>query len=97
MHFKGDVDATGKWVWESEEIAAFYFLQEGACILSKFDVGKDGISILELGAGSSGIASIALAKAIIHTTNGYKIHLKLTDGEETNIPFLSTNLQVNLG
>lgn len=30
MHFKGDVDATGKWVWESEEIAAFYFLEECA-------------------------------------------------------------------
>lgn len=88
MHFKGDVDATGKWVWESEEIAAFYFLEESAEILKKIDKGKEKINILELGAGSSGIASIALAKAIIDITNSYRLFLKLTDGEETNIPFL---------
>ena len=97
MHFKGDVDATGKWVWESEEIAAFYFLEESAEILKNIDIGKEKIKILELGAGSSGIASIALAKAIINITKEYKLFLKLTDGEETNIQFLSTNLQVNLG
>ena len=88
MHFKGDVDATGKWVWESEEIAAFYFLEESAEILKNIDIGKETIKILELGAGSSGIASIALAKAIINITKEYKLFLKLTDGEETNIPFL---------
>ena len=49
---------------------------------------KETIKILELGAGSSGIASIALAKAIINITKEYKLFLKLTDGEETNIPFL---------
>jgi hypothetical protein len=43
---------------------------------------------LELGAGSSGIASIALTHAIINTTKDFKICLKLTDGEDTNIPFL---------
>ena len=88
MHFKGDVDATGKWVWESEEIAAFYFLEESAEILKNIDIGKETIKILELGAGSSGIASIALAKAIINSTKESKLFLKLTDGEETNIPFL---------
>ncbi len=88
MNFKGDVDATGKWVWESEEIAAFYFLEESAEILKNIDIGKEKIKILELGAGSSGIASIALAKAIINSTKESKLFLKLTDGEETNIPFL---------
>jgi hypothetical protein len=56
--------------------------------LKKIDKEKDGIKILELGAGSSGIASIALAKSIINGITDHKIYLKVTDGEETNIPFL---------
>lgn len=56
--------------------------------MKKIEKGKESIRILELGAGSSGIASIALVKAIINITNNYRLFLKLTDGEETNVPFL---------
>ena len=26
IHFQSEIDATGKWIWEAEEIADFYFI-----------------------------------------------------------------------
>ncbi len=26
VHFESDIDATGKWIWEAEEIAAYFFI-----------------------------------------------------------------------
>lgn len=63
-------------------------MEEVTYLLERIEKEKDIIKILELGAGSSGIASIALVQAIINTTKDFQICLKLTDGEETNIPFL---------
>jgi hypothetical protein len=64
LHFAGDVDATGRWVWEAEEVAAYYFLQSGEAIIADvFMRGgeeKGQARILEVGAGSSGLAGLAL-------------------------------------
>lgn len=26
--FESEIDATGKWIWEAEEIAAYYFIHQ---------------------------------------------------------------------
>lgn len=28
LHFDSPIDATGKWVWEAEEVAAYYLLRQ---------------------------------------------------------------------
>jgi hypothetical protein len=91
LHFEGEVDATGRWVWEAEEVAAFFFLNYGESIARDFMESKSGhesISVLELGAGSSGLAGIALSQLIGSRSKGQQVHLELTDGEGDNICYL---------
>ena len=59
MNFHSSLDATGKWIWEAEEIAAYYLLHEAKKYLNQ---KKENFKVLELGAGCSGLASITLAK-----------------------------------
>lgn len=91
LHFQGDVDATGRWVWEAEEVAAYYFLQSGEAIIGDVLMesgGKEGkVRILELGAGSSGLAGLALWQ-VAANLKGVKASIELTDGEVDNISFL---------
>ena len=68
MNFKSEVDATGRWVWECEEIAAFFLYHRGEKIIETALQGSSEtvqkVRILEIGAGSSGLAGITLAKRL---------------------------------
>ena len=78
MHFNSSIDATGKWIWEAQEIAAYYLIHEAKKYLNP---KKTNFKVLELGAGCSGLASIALAK--IHEISMGERHCQLiiTDGQ----------------
>lgn len=54
------------------------------------------MKILELGAGSSGLAGIALAQLVLRFFKDLEVELYLTDGQVHAIPFLNENLQSNL-
>lgn len=57
--------------------------------------GKSGKArILELGAGSSGLAGVALWR-IAAGIKGVHPELLLSDGEVENIPFLQDNIALN--
>jgi hypothetical protein len=57
--------------------------------------GKSGqVRILELGAGSSGLAGVALWR-VAAGLKGVQPQLELTDGEADNIPFLRDNIALN--
>ena len=66
LHFKSEIDATGKWVWEAEEIAAYFLIKQGHKYLEQTykmsQEGKRKPKVLELGAGCSGLASIAYTR-----------------------------------
>lgn len=98
LHFEGAVDTTGRWVWEAEEVATYFFLQKGEAVIADALMRGDGKSgkarILELGAGSSGLAGVALWR-IAAGLKGVQPELLLTDGEADNIPFLRDNITIN--
>jgi tRNA1(Val) A37 N6-methylase TrmN6 len=52
--------------------------------------------ILELGAGSSGLAGLALWQ-VASGLKGVQASLRLTDGEIENINFLQENILLNIG
>ena len=51
---QGTVDATGAWVWEAEEVLAYFLMIE-------FDSYRAN-KVLEIGAGCSGLATLIYAK-----------------------------------
>ena len=51
---KGTVDATGAWVWEAEEVLAYFLMVQ----FENYRADK----VLEIGSGCSGLASLVYAK-----------------------------------
>jgi hypothetical protein len=86
---KDKIDTTGNWVWEAEEIMAYYLLKNGEKYLYNDSV-KNLFKVLELGAGTSGFASISFKinyQALLEIQN-IKIKLHITDGKKENCFYL---------
>lgn len=53
---KGNIDTTGTWVWQAEEILS-YFLSKN---YKRYYEKNSNMKILEIGAGCSGLAALVL-------------------------------------
>ena len=77
-------------MWEAEEVAAYFFVRRGEAIAAEV-LSRGGESrhlrVLELGAGSSGLAGLAFWH-VAHSLKGVDMMVELTDGESDNIAFL---------
>lgn len=103
---KGTVDATGAWVWQAEEVLAYFLMIQ----FESYRANK----VFEIGAGCSGLASLVYAK-VWHTQmqmakiktmddaknqqevaeqvkNKLELQCLITDGKSDNIILLRKNI-----
>jgi methylase of polypeptide subunit release factors len=93
---KSEVDQTGLRVWIAEEYLTRYILD--LLHSDKFLNLKQLTSpkVLEIGAGVSGLASLAIVKYFLGDPSFYKeFQVDITDGNEKCIPALEQNILMN--
>lgn len=77
-------------VWPCEELLAYY-VATSQWLCNKLHAWNDGLRLLELGAGTSGLAGVALAKCATRPV----IAVHLTDGNVDCVPALKRNAALN--
>ncbi|KRX09675.1 hypothetical protein PPERSA_02547 [Pseudocohnilembus persalinus] len=81
------IDSTGVQLWPAEEVLAYFCLKK----IKQFK----NQSIIELGAGYSGLAGILLAKFLLENQQQTNLNLKITDGNSVCAKHLQKNIEIN--